>query len=145
MGGIHWNANKWLVHWIIIILRIFIATKCLARAGLSLDAVHTSLMRKSWTMERTLRKFDPSPIDASLKQGVLRRQRMKDFIQLLNVAELSKSERLIFFLCVVLRVRVLVSECVSINYHFVLVERISSTKKKKKKKKKKIPCVETPA
>merc|ERR1719461_38195 len=57
-----------------------------------------SSMKKNWTMERILRKFAPSPVDVLLKPGVLRRQRMMDFIQLLNAAELSKSERLVFFL-----------------------------------------------
>merc|ERR1719411_1225718 len=52
-----------------------------------------SLMKKNWTMEPILRKFAPNPIDVLLKQGVLKRQRMMDFIQLLNAAELSKSEK----------------------------------------------------
>merc|ERR1711933_307026 len=79
-----------------------------------------SLMKKNWQTERILRKFARRPVDVLLKQGVPRRLRMMDFIQLLNAAELSKNE-ISFFLCVVLCVRVLVSECVSINYHFVLV------------------------
>merc|ERR1719415_116920 len=49
-----------------------------------------SLMKKNWTMEHILRKFAPNPIDVLLKQGVLRLQRMMDFIQLPNVAESSK-------------------------------------------------------
>merc|ERR1712048_408903 len=57
-----------------------------------------SLMKKNWTMERILRKFAPNPIDVLLKQGVLKRQRMMDFIQLLNAAELLKSDFcLVFF------------------------------------------------
>merc|ERR1719461_818638 len=48
-----------------------------------------SLMKKNWMTERISRKFARRPVDVLLKQGVLRRQRMTDFIQLLNVAELS--------------------------------------------------------
>merc|ERR1719277_1681907 len=51
-----------------------------------------SLMKKNWMTERILRKFAPRQIDVLLKQGVLRRQKMMVFIQLLNAAELSKSE-----------------------------------------------------
>merc|ERR1719411_1036061 len=59
-----------------------------------------SLMKKNWMTERILLKFARNPVDVLLKQGVLRRQRVMDFIQLLNAAELSKSERLVFFFCV---------------------------------------------
>merc|ERR1719461_2539379 len=58
-----------------------------------------SLMKKNWMTERILRKFAPRPIDVLLKQGVLRRLRMMDFIQLLNAAELSKNEISFFSLC----------------------------------------------
>merc|ERR1712083_1136292 len=51
-----------------------------------------SLMKKNWTMERILRKFAQRRIDVLLRQGVQRLQRMMDFIQLPNAAELSKSE-----------------------------------------------------
>merc|ERR1712157_411480 len=51
-----------------------------------------SLMKKNWMTEHTLLKFARRPVDVLLKQGVPRRQRMMDFIQLLNIAELSKSE-----------------------------------------------------
>merc|ERR1719461_1908395 len=79
-----------------------------------------SLMKKNWMTEHTLRKFAPRPIDVLLKQGVLRRQRMMDFIQLLNAAELSKSERLVFFFCVACTCEcVCACGSVSINYHFV--------------------------
>merc|ERR1719277_656871 len=51
-----------------------------------------SLTKRNLMTECILLKFARKPVDVLLKQGVLRRQRMMDFIQLLNAAELSKSE-----------------------------------------------------
>merc|ERR1712048_45964 len=90
--GTRWNANKWLVHWIIIILQGSIVVKCSAKVGLSLVAVHTSLMRRSWMMVPISQKFGQMPRHAILKQHALRHQKMMVFIQLPNVAESPKSK-----------------------------------------------------
>merc|ERR1719461_2111070 len=47
--------------------------------------------KRIWIMERTLLRFARKAVDVLLKQRIHRCRRMMDFIQLLSVAELSKS------------------------------------------------------
>merc|ERR1712048_976007 len=109
---IHWNANKWCMNWTVMATLWFIAIKCSAKAGLSLDAVHMSKDKRIWMMAHTSLQYGQMVMCAWLEMSLRWCLALKDIMQSLNAAELLRHDSISKLLCCVVPV------CFK-YYHFV--------------------------